>query len=215
MPPAGTKTLFYLTLWGNILILKHLTTTSSGGSMGTRRPGRAWAWSLALLMAAPAGAAAQGNDLTPLASDSFLALVPPRDLVDIQRDIASAEADRASAAEAQQNAVALRNGLDVQDRGEEAGDQDHQESEGCRQEGKARCGSGLLRGRRKGAGAGEGPPRATEVAARGGDRSREKADGAGDPRPPGAGAGEPARPQACRAYPTRSGERGGDPAGAR
>lgn len=68
-----------------------------------------WIGAVALLLAAAPAAAAQ----TTMAADSFLALVPPRDVSEIDADIAAAEADRASAAREEENALSLRSGSDA------------------------------------------------------------------------------------------------------
>jgi hypothetical protein len=81
--------------------------------MEARRLGTSWAWGIALLMAAPAIAVAQAGSLAPIVTDSFLALVPPREVADIQRDIASAEQTRTAAANAERNAMSLRAGAEV------------------------------------------------------------------------------------------------------
>jgi len=80
--------------------------------MGIPRTYGGWIW-LALLLIAPAAAAAQVGTPASIASDSFLALVPPRDLAEIRRDIVSAEQARMVAAEAEQLADRLRTGAEV------------------------------------------------------------------------------------------------------
>ena len=57
--------------------------------------------------------AAQVEAAIPMASDSFMALVPPREIADIERELAGAEHDLAAASKAQQRAVALRTGAEA------------------------------------------------------------------------------------------------------
>jgi hypothetical protein len=73
-----------------------------------------WSWAAGMLLLLTGVPPVQAQTTTaPVATDSFLALVPPREIVDIDRDIAAAEADRSSAAREEESALALKSGSDA------------------------------------------------------------------------------------------------------
>lgn len=86
----------------------------------TRPAAGTWGWGLVLLLAAPTAIAAQVT-ATPPAPDSFLALVVPRDLAEIQQDIAAADRARTAAAEAERTAESLRAGATARIEAEKQG----------------------------------------------------------------------------------------------
>jgi hypothetical protein len=66
-----------------------------------------------LLISWAVSPAAQTGGVTQVASDSFLALVPPRDLRDIEREVSSARQDQTAAASTEQTVMGLRKGADA------------------------------------------------------------------------------------------------------
>ena len=118
---------------------------------------------------------------TQTAADSFLALIPPRSAAEIQRDIVSAEQDRVAADAAQRNAVSLRAGTEARIQAKKNEIETAKDRKNIAKREKRDARRGLARSRAEGAGAGEGPARAAEVAPRDGNRSREEAGRAGRP----------------------------------
>jgi hypothetical protein len=72
-----------------------------------------WSWYTGAFLVAWSPAAAAQTNATPIASDSFLALVPPRAPAEISGEIEAARQAYASADQAEKRALALHSGADA------------------------------------------------------------------------------------------------------